>query len=219
MIGSWRRAAAALALASAIGALAPSAAQGQTPYLGVQLGGTLSTFGGSAAQLESHRGGLVAGAILGLRLGRAVALESAPAWVQKGAEGTLQGFEEPIATDLEIDYLQLPLLLRLTLPTGLAARPVLLAGGAVAFRLGCSAATAESELALTYDCAASDAAEPLAGTDWSLIGGAGVEIDLGRSALALEARYDRSLGDNGEIAGIENRAWVGSVGLRVPLGR
>lgn len=43
-------------------------------------------------------------------------LQTERTWIRKGAEGVLQGFEEPLAVALDIDYLQLPLLVRLSVP-------------------------------------------------------------------------------------------------------
>jgi hypothetical protein len=208
----------AAVLVAALLVAAPAAAQ--SPYVGARLGASRATLGGPAAgNLDSPRRGFVAGVLGGWRFGERLALQSEITWIQKGAGGTLQGFEGPIAADLELNYVQIPLLLRLTLPTPLGIRPVVLAGGAVSIETHCSTFIEESELALTSACAAPDSRERPSSTDWSVLFGAGLEYDAGPVLLGVEARYDLGLVEVSDVSGLENRAGVLTAGVILPLGR
>jgi hypothetical protein len=205
-------------LVAALLVAAPAAAQ--SPYVGARLGASRASFGGPAAlSFDSPRRGLVAGVLAGWRFGERLALQSEITWIRKGARGTLQGVEGAIPADLELNYVQIPLLLRLSLPTPLGVRPVLLAGGAMSLETHCSVFTEESELALTHDCASPDSLERRTSTDWSALFGAGLECDAGPVLIGVEARYDLGLVGVSDVAGLKNRAGVLTAGVILPLGR
>lgn len=83
-------------------ALLSSPAQGAAQELrvGGGLGMSLSTFGGDAPyELDGYRAGVAGGPTLSYAIAPLLPVESGAWWVEKGAEGTVQGFEEPISAE------------------------------------------------------------------------------------------------------------------------
>lgn len=195
----------------------PSSIRAQELYFGVRGGGTSSTFGGDDANgLDSYRSGFSAGGVLGYGLSPWLQLQTELTWIQKGAEGTLQGFEEPLAVAIDSDYLQLPLLLRLTVPRSGPLRPMLLVGPAVSYELDCDARTDESELALTLGCEDTAPDDRRRSVDWSLVVGGGLTYDVGRWAILLDGRYDVglvALHRPPETLDVKNRGFAVTAGL------
>lgn len=188
----------------------------QTLYTGIRAGASFATFGGGDSDgLDSYRSGMTAGIQAGYGLSALLQLQAELTWVQKGAKGTLQGFEEPIQVSLSTDYLQLPLLVRLRLPTPGRVQPILLVGPAMSLELDCDAETSTSELALTLGCEDSAPGNHGRNVDWSLIMGGGLAVDIMRVTLALEGRYDlglRTLDDVSDVD-VKNRGFTMSVNL------
>lgn len=173
--------------------LAPSI-QAQGLYFGGRTGASFATFGGAdASRFESFNAGFVLGGVAGYRLSDKFALETEATWIQKGADGILQGFEEPIPISLEMDYLQVPLLGRLNLPRIAQIQPQLLAGGSVSFEMDCDVLSNPSELVFTLGCDEMAAAGVRRSTDWGLVFGTGAAYDLGRAIVVLDGRYDLGL--------------------------
>jgi hypothetical protein len=196
------------------GTNAPVAAQAL--YAGVRSGASFATFGGRDSDgLDSYRSGMTVGIQAGYGLSALVHLQTELAWVQKGAEGTLQGFEEPVQVSLSTDYLQLPLLVRLRLPTPIRVQPILLAGPAVSLELDCDVETSMSELALTLGCEDSAPEGQRRKVDWSLIMGGGLAVDMARVTLVLEGRYDLGLRTLNDVSDVEvkNRGFTITAGL------
>lgn len=200
------------------GAILPRSGVAQALYVGARMGGSFTTFGGDAAEgLESSRGGLVVGGLVRWRVHDRLTIQSEPAWVQKGARGSLVGFEEPIAVDLRLDYVEIPLLVRVSMATPIPLRPTVSAGGAVSFETGCSVRTNPEELALTFGCGYTQQGNRRRTTDWSLVFGSGIEYDVGSTSLSLNGRYSLGLVEVGNVAGLRNRGGTVALGFVVPL--
>jgi hypothetical protein len=186
-----------LALLSAAGP-----AMAQDLRVGAQFGISLSTFGGEGiGGLDEHRRGLIAGVTLDYRLASALHAETGAFWIQKGATGTVQGFEEAIPTRVRVSYLQVPLLLRLTPLPAATIRPSIAVGPAVSFETGCDFRSDPSDIAVLVGC--DDDARSK--TDLGVIFGAGLGFDVGRTALLVEARYDLGLRDLDTIDRVETK--------------
>lgn len=201
-------------------ALVAAPAEAQDLRLGIELGMSLSGFhfersGDGSTGLDEHRNGVVAGATAAYRLGARVGLESGVFWVQKGARGALQGFEEPIDTDVRLSYVQVPLLLRVTPFPRLPARLSLAAGPRVSFETGCSMDQGMSSAALVVGCYA-----PRATTDVGFLFGTGVAWPVGAAELMLEVRYDLGLRDIDTTGTLDtrNRGLTLAPRLSIPVG-
>lgn len=197
--------------------LSPAAASAQLPTLGFRAGVSIARFAGDGLEAQDgHRTGPALGVVAGLPVGAGLfELQAELTWIRKGGEGTLQGFEEPLAVALAIDYLQLPLLARLTLPGFGALRPALLTGPAVSFELGCDVRTTASELAITLGCEPSAPEGMRRTVDWGWIAGGVLLYETGGRTFFLDARADLGLvaldRDLGALD-MKNRAFVVTVG-------
>lgn len=190
----------------------------QQHEVGLVMGGSFATFGGDIEGLD-HQHGLALGLRLGAGIHKHVQVESGLIWIQKGAEGVVVGFEEPLRAAHELSYLEIPLLVRGLLPLGGAIRPTALFGASVAFEVGCEVAVEPvSSFLSPLDC------HPQSGrktTDWSLIMGGGATWQLSGVSLLLEGRYHVGLkdlrGPHSTFA-VRNRAFAVVAGISVPLG-
>lgn len=189
--------------------------------LGLDAGLTLATFRGTDVEGLDTQTGATAGLTVERQIHDLVWIGTGLGWVQKGATGTLTGFEEPLATDLQLDYLQIPLLFGVGLASDGRVRPIAFAGPAVAFELSCEVRTAPAELALTLGCPEDDSRRQ---TDWSAVLGAGIEYDAGRALVRVTGRYDHGLTqlndtEGGQLAQLHNRTFAIGAGVSVPIGR
>jgi hypothetical protein len=119
-------------------------------------------------------------------------------------------------------YLQIPVLGRFRLPLG-GVTPRLLAGGAVAFELSCKA-NGEVDGTTVIDNVDCDdpsiGADERKGTEWSLLGGVGVEIGAGPAMVFLDAMYNLGV-TNLDATGtddVKSKAWMFSVGVVYKVG-
>lgn len=206
---------AALLLFLAVGAVEPIHAQ--AIHLGVRTGVSMATFGGDVQGLD-HRSGPVLGVSVEREVAEHIQVESGVTWIRKGGEGTAEGFEEPIRADHALDYLEIPLAFRASLPAGAALRPTILLGGSVAFEIRC---TSDIEPTSTFlhpvDCHPS-IQRRLA--DWSALFGGGVAWDRGRLRILLEGRYHLGLTDLDDSStdfSVRNRAFSVIAGASVPV--
>jgi len=170
---------------------------------------------GGVEALDEGRIGLVAGATLAHHLEPRLDVETGLRWIQKGARGSLQGFEEPIRTDVRLSYLQVPLLLRVTPFPSLPARLSLAAGPAVSFETYCETDQDVSTLAVLVGCDSDRST-----TDLELLLGMALAWRMGRADLMLDARYDLGLRDIDSIDALHThtRGFTLAPRVSVPVG-
>lgn len=201
-----------------IGALlAPASLSAQHVQLDITAGANMSTFRGDWLDLE-YRAGLALSGTVGVELFRNLRIESGLTWVQMGAKGRVQGFEEPLMAEHRLTYLRVPLHLRLLLPVGSRLTPTLHAGPALAFELSCKAGVEESTLFLSVtDCPPTTGRSEI---EWAVEAGAGVLYALDGYSLLLDFTWHHGLSSlQGAVAGQElyNRAFAVSTGFSVPI--
>lgn len=206
-----------LLASTATWATTPSPAHGQPLEVGFTTGLTVSTFRGDVDD-PAYRTGFTGGLTLGYPVGDRLEISTGLSWVQKGAEGTVSGFEEPLDASLRLEYLEIPLMVRGSLPTGTTVRPTLLVGGTVAFETACeSESPPTSSFLSVIDCHSQGRREQ---TDWSLLLGAGAAATLGPASVELELRYHHGLVNlrgRGSSFEVENRTVAIVAGIRVPV--
>jgi hypothetical protein len=167
-----------LATALTLASLAPT-----TPalaQLGVKAGLSFATLSESSTSPDfRNQTGFAAGVSLGLPLGGVFVLQPEALYAEKGAKGATS------SNDLKVAYLDVPLLLRLTIPTpGLA--PFAVGGPQASFQLRC-------------ELGQSDCDQDFAGTDYGVAVGAGVRIG-GGLGFTVEARYTQGLKDINRVS-------------------
>lgn len=189
-----------LLLAALLAAASPAPAAAQ---FGLHGGVNLSRFvGGDAADVQEKAGLRAGGSIQLLRLGP-VAIVPELYYSQKGAKITDDFADDdapqPTSYDFSLDYLEIPLIAKLSFPLGRARqlRPYVAGGPVYAWNLSCEVSVAGDPQAGVEDCRqqiGSDARTALRNADKGLALGAGLDLAvLGMGTLNLDARLVRGL--------------------------
>lgn len=208
--------------------VAPEAVWSQDLMLGFDAGRSRATFRatfqGERVDGLDHETGATMGLSIALRVAEHASLGSGVTWIRKGASGAIPGsvtgFDETLLVDLDLDYIQLPLLANIHLPQLGRVRPSLFGGPAVALEVRCGVNTAPEEIALTLGCGADDHGRSR--TDWSALLGGGLAYRLQAGPeIRLQARYEVGLTEIDDLDTLEvhNRGSVLTAGVAVPVGR
>ena len=198
--------------------LTPVTLRAQRVHLDVAAGANLATFRGDWLELE-YRLGLALSGTVGIDVGAGLRVESGLAWVQMGAEGSVQGFEEALFADHRLGYLRVPLRLRTFLPVGGRLRPTLHAGPAVSFEVSCEIGVEQTSLFLAVAQCPPDTGR--SEVEWAVQAGAGLRWALTRSSLLLDVTWHHGLTgleDPLSDRELKNRAFLVSTALSVPVG-
>src|SRR4029079_5672560 len=104
------------------------------PRFGLMAGINSSTVGGGDADDAARRTGVMAGAFIVAPVSPGVAIQPELYFTMKGA-----GFSDSDGSgSVKMNYVEIPVLLRVSVPTSSNARPFFYGGPAIAFRVGCS---------------------------------------------------------------------------------
>jgi hypothetical protein len=124
-----------------------------------------------------------------------------------------KGFEETEAGEtfkLQVDYIEIPLLLRYDIPAA-AVRPYVLAGGTVSFEASCKLVAEDETVSADIDCDDEAAGVDTESTDFGVLFGGGIAFPAGPGALFIEGRYGIGLADVDAEEGSEAKHRVGAV--------
>lgn len=193
------------ALASALIAPTLYAQSANRTQVGVAIGGTASQvtdinvtsgdlFNGTST--VANRYGVQVGVYLNRQLSGSFSLQPELYYVQKGSKLEFGGTgQAPGTFTLGLDYLEVPLLLRMDLGEAGTWHPFVTAGPSLAMRIGCKTSIKSDALSLSIDCDDIDdngvRDDPFEKFDIGASVGAGLEgILSGRSAL-VQLRYGR----------------------------
>lgn len=162
---------------------------------GVKAGLAVSNIGGAFGEVLNGdaRIGFSGGMFVTIELGGVFQLQPELLWVAKGAtdQMTLTDLAgTPVGTQhftYALDYLEIPVLVRIAPPTGAPIRPSLLVGPALAIKLSSrmDSSGPVSNLGQGLDF--------VSGTDLGLVMGAGVGLGRGPGRFLLDARYTLGL--------------------------
>jgi hypothetical protein len=168
------------------------------------------------------RTGLVAGLGLAKPLTSNLAFAPEIVW---SAKGERWNSESVVTTTTAVDYLEIPLLLRLGLPTSGAARPYFLFGPSVAFKLRCNIdgialrlSPLDSEyfgIITSVPCGSSETWD-VKSFDAGGVVGAGMSYTHGTNAIGLSIRYNAGL-TNMMTNSVKNRALQVLASFEFPL--
>jgi hypothetical protein len=195
---------------------AASAAVAQDIEFGIKGGGSLAELSGSDDAVDDSvsksRKGFVAGAYLAFPLGDTVSLQPEALFTQKGQSFDFTDLD--VDTTLKLDYVEVPLLIKARFG-GDGIRPYLFAGPYVGFRIKAEVVVDAEDAGSTTN----DLEDETKGTDYGIVGGAGLEFPAGSGAFLLEARYARGLtsiaSDDVESEDdVKNAVWGFLVGFR-----
>lgn len=204
------RSAALPGLAAVVLCTAAAAAQGSRPAVGAQVGYSRTDLFGANAEEITARQGALTGIFLHVPLARMVSLRPELTFALKGGRTET---EDGGLIDIELAYLELPVLGRVTLPTG-RFRPVFFGGPAPAIQIGCDfrfALPGQPE-PLRVTCG-QDEVTIIRRLDFGFVAGVGVEGLWPAAALSLEGRYTAGLRSVFDDVEIRNRAYSVLLGI------
>jgi hypothetical protein len=193
---------------------APVAAQNR-PTVGVYGGVNFAKFGGDDVGDVETRTGFQAGAFASIPLGRIVSLMPGVAYSQQGTGVDIGG---GVTGTFKLDYIEVPLLLKLAAPLqgSPKLRPYAVLGPAVGFEVGCKVKAQSGSQSAEVDCDDPTLGLQTKPVEVGLHFGAGLEV----SQFFVGLRYQlglTSLDDSGADADIKNRvlAIVAGYGFRL----
>jgi hypothetical protein len=189
---------------SASTAASRAAAWYTRPAVGVQVGYSRSDIAlGGGGNLLNSRQGAISGVYLQFPLSEIFAIRPELLFSLKGGSTVATvGSEGEQNIDIELAYIELPVLFRVSFPTG-SVRPVLFGGPAMAIQVGCDFSFSDS----VRSTCGQDNLSIVRGWDFGLVGGGGVEKRLRRAIIALEARYTAGMRSIVEGVDLKNRAF------------
>jgi len=185
--------------------------------LGFQGGLSLATVGGSDLDdLDAgYRKGIGLGVFLELPVSDLLSIQPEILYLQKGTQESEQDVDYTFA----LDYVEIPVLLRINIPVEGTVAPYFLVGPALGFKAGCEVSGEDDEVELNVDC---DEAEiEIKSLDLGAVIGAGLSFEAGPGDFHLGARYNYGLtilDDSGEDDDIKSRAFSFLVGYSFPMG-
>lgn len=187
---------------------------GAQTVLSVEGGASIAKWGGRAAGGTSSRTGLAAGVSLTFPVSELLGVQVGAAYVQKGADFSVSGMNAEVA----IDYLQVPVLLYVRMPSSGRVSAHVLVGPAVGFQTKCNGKVSGSGVTQTFSCGSPGPGSRT--VDLGAMGGLGIGIDVApKLRIVVEALYNlglTSISKGG--ADYRNRAFTIRAGLAVPLG-
>ena len=182
-------------------------AQGRRAAVGSQVGYSRADLGGPDAAGIRARQGALSGVYLSAPLGRILSVRPELLFALKGGRTEVSLEDGSLATlDIDLAYLEIPLLARITFPTG-RIRPVLFGGPSASFQIGCDLQVILATQTVRSSC--DQAGVALFRTfDYGVVGGGGAEFAWAQSALSLEARYTAGIRSIVDGATVRNRAFA-----------
>ena len=146
------------------------------------------------------------GVVVSLALYDYLAIQTEIAFVQRGAEWeksiTSNDTTSTATHSVEIEYIEIPILLKLTVPTSGRFQPYFAAGPAIAFNVSSESKvvleTFKGGTTIGYVDHYADNIHNARGTIFKAVVAGGVAMKIGAHRLYLEGRYTRSFGDTFE---------------------
>ncbi len=200
-----------IALAALALTTTPLAAQN---VFGLHAGASIATFGGADAGSPGSRTGLNVGASLTMPVSSTLGFQIGASYAQKGATDSSGGIDATLA----LDYIEVPLLLRIGIPSTGSLSAHLLAGPAVSFEAKCTAKGSSGGVNVSVDCGQLAAA--IRTVDVGAMGGVGLDIGAaGKTSVSIDVLYNFGLTSIvGNGVDTKNRALTIQAGVGVPMG-
>lgn len=182
-------------------------AQGRA-VIGVELGYTRASFSGRDSRGVTLHEGAVAGAYFQARLASWLSVRPGLQIASKGGATTVVPLDSlgSARVDLDLVYLDLPVLLRSRIPALGRTRLILTAGMVPSLRIGCNVELSNSSVSLSRTECNQVSLGVFRTWDVEALGGVGLGIPIERSELALEARLTQGLRSVTEGGDLKNRA-------------
>jgi hypothetical protein len=182
--------------------LAGSAAAQTRAAAGAEVGYSRADLIGANADIVESKQGAITGVYLHFPVSSVVAIRPELLFSLRGGSTVvaIAGTDDLAVIDLELAYLELPLLARLVWPRG-QIRPVVFGGPSVALRIGCDLLFITADSARSTCGEEEEEEESSGGVDvdlvreWDLgwVAGAALEMYLPRTTLSVQGRYTEGL--------------------------
>jgi hypothetical protein len=180
----------------------------QTPRFGIYSGLAHSTLSGKDAEGAGFRPGFTLATYGVFPINENLSFQPELQFVQKGMGQDTVAFGAPISVRVKINYIEVPLLLRISGDRGVPVAPFLLVGPTLAYRLSCSAKATVATTTMDGDC------DGLPSTDYGVAAGAGVDFNALSRDFSVAARLDQGLKKLGKNNEVSNRSINLVFGLR-----
>jgi hypothetical protein len=186
-------------------------AQRARSEVGFQLGYSNAGFTGQTDQLSESREGTLFGLFWDRDLAGPVSGQVELLFVKKGGGLSGQVQDIPVRISVQLVYVELPVLARISVPTGRRWRPTVFGGASLALTIGCDFQAEVPGQVVQQRCDEAGGVA-LAGTDFGLIAGGGLEYQWRASAVRFEFRQEFGL-KRVTTSDVRNRAWALLLGL------
>ena len=150
----------------------------------------LADLTGEHSDLVESRQGAITGVYLHLPLNRVASVRPEVLFSLKGGRtlALVEGTDDIALVDIELAYLELPVLARLSLPKG-RIRPAVFGGPSIGVQIGCDFLITIPPADSTRVTCGQDNFSGVREWDFGWIAGAAVEMHFPRTTLALQGRY------------------------------
>jgi len=183
----------------------PLFAQGLTGK-GVKAGLSSSLFTNDIFGDTDRKAGICAGGFLTFQVTPNLAIQPELLYAQRGGKYVTNATNEmgevtgEVDANYNFDYLELPVLLRVSATGGGKVSPAFFAGPSLAFKLSSTSSASGDPVLQDVSNEESDM-EWIRSTDLRLTFGAGLDIDAGSNTIFLEGRYDVGLSNLNDSEG------------------
>lgn len=179
----------------------------------LQAGASFAKLGGSGTGPNSTRAGLDIGASLTHPLTPVLGVQVGAGYIQKGAKSSSSG----ASVELTLDYVEVPVLLRVGIPSTSRVSAHFLVGPDVAFKAACTLKGSSATLTVSESC--SQAKANTKALDFGAMGGVGLDYAATRKiVVSLDALYDLGLASINQAGNsVKNRAIVIRAGVGIPV--
>lgn len=178
---------------------------------GLTAGVNIATLGGSDVDDADNLTGFMGGVSLIFPVSEIFAIQPELLYSRKGAKGN---FDEGVAGEIKLAYIDIPVLARIPLGTNPAMRPVLFVGPAIGFNISCDLKGSAGNITVEADC--DDVEFDIKSVEFSLIGGAGLDFNN----FGIFARYQHgvtSIDDSSDPAKVYNRLFTIGGRISIPM--
>ncbi|HEX2220016.1 MAG TPA: porin family protein [Gemmatimonadales bacterium] len=184
-----RRAAALGVVAACVCATSVPAGAQERAAVGAEVGYSRADLTGEASDLVESRQGAITGVYLHLPASRVLSVRPELLFSLRGGRALVLVEGSITELDIELAYLEFPLLARAVLPRG-RVRPAVFGGPSVALQIGCDLVfTFSPDSTGRFTCGQEQATSQVREWDLAWIAGAALELHLPRTTLALQGRY------------------------------